>query len=327
MGFLLVAAIAMFSFWLVDGPIIDWGLSPLTVAILVGIAVGNSVYPVMARRSAYGVHIAKSLFLRAGIVLYGFHITLQEMVTVGWGGFLINLLMISCTFFLAIRLGRYLGLDRHTAMLIGAGSSICGAAAVLATDTVVRSQPGKTAVAVATVVVFGTISMLLYPLLHPYLGMTDVAFGIFAGSTIHEMAQVIGAGVAVSADATNAAVVEKMMRVMMLAPFLFLLGRGEAVMQEGDGRSEKPFIPWFALLFILVCLLNSTGILPSTWVEKLVAVDMALLAMAMAALGISTQFSAFREAGIRPILLAGGLFLFLIVGGYGINRSIGFLLG
>src|SRR5690606_32374158 len=142
---------------------------------------------------------------------------------------------------------------RETSMLIGAGSAICGAAAVIAAEPVVRAQPHKVSVAVATVVVFGTLGMFLYPWLYPYLGLGEHAFGVYAGSTIHEVAQVVVAGRAVGEAAGSAAVIEKMLRVMLLAPFLLLLSsRLSREANAGSGEKAGIVIPWFAVLFVAV---------------------------------------------------------------------------
>src|SRR5690606_21506171 len=210
---------------------------------------------------------------------------------------------------------------RETAMLIGAGSAICGAAAVMATEPVVRAQAHKVSVAVATVVVFGTAGMFLYPWLYPHLGLGEHAFGVYAGSTIHEVAQVVVAGRAVSDAAGAAAVIEKMLRVMLLAPFLLVLSSRLAP-EAGNGGRTGIVVPWFALLFVAVAGLNSLQLLPAPAVEALVQLDTVLLAMAMAALGLRTHAGAIRKAGIRPLLLAGALFAFLLLGGYAVNAGI-----
>jgi uncharacterized integral membrane protein (TIGR00698 family) len=142
---------------------------------------------------------------------------------------------------------------------------------------------------------------------------------VFAGSTIHEVAQVVAAGNAVSETAASTAVVEKMLRVMMLAPFLFLLSRASND-RAGRRAGHRVTLPWFAVLFIVVCGINSLGVLPAGIVQDLVEADTWLLAMAMAALGLRTHVGVIRQAGMRPLLLAGVLFLFLTVGGYAVNR-------
>lgn len=215
----LVAAIAvLLAAW---SPIQKTGSSALTVAIVLGMVLGNTVFPRLAPHTCVGVDFAKSTLLRAGIILFGFRITFQQIADIGLAGVVIATLIVASVFGLAVVLGtRIFGLDRDTAMLIGAGSAICGAAAVVATNPVVKGESHKVTVAVATVVVFGTLSMFLYPVLYPYLGLDEHRFGIFIGSTVHEVAQVVAAGKAVGEIAESTAVIEKMLRVMMLAPFL-----------------------------------------------------------------------------------------------------------
>ena len=292
-------------------------------AIVLGIALGNTVFPRLAPFSATGVDFAKARLLRLGIILYGFHITFQDIAHIGWAGVLIDVLVIGATFTLAVQLGtRVFGLDRQTAMLIGAGSSICGAAAVLAAEPVVRGQAHKVSVAVATVVIFGTVGMFVYPLLYPYLGLSETAYGLYAGSTIHEVAQVVVAGRAVGEHAASYAVIEKMLRVMMLAPFLVILSSRIGDEGEATAGKRKITIPWFAVLFIVVAGFNSLHLLSPAMVDASLAVDTVLLAMAMAALGLRTHIGAIHHAGTKPILLASILFVFLMTGGYVINRVV-----
>jgi uncharacterized integral membrane protein (TIGR00698 family) len=313
------------------------GLSGLTVTIALGIIAGNTFFPHIASRTAAGVDFSKSTLLRTGIVLFGFRITFQQIAEVGWSGVVIDALMVTLTFLIAVQLGtRVFRLDRQTSMLIGAGSAICGAAAVMATEPIVRGQAHKVSVAVATVVIFGTLAMFIYPPLYAYLGLSQHAFGIFAGSTIHEVAQVIAAGNSVSDEVAGIAVIEKMLRVMMLAPFLLLLSASQAVRTSAGraaGHGAEPgadhgrsgahgLVPWFALLFIAASALNSLQLLPAVAVGWLVQFDTLLLAMAMAALGLRTHGGAIRQAGVKPLLLAATLFVFLAVGGYAINRMV-----
>ena len=323
-GLALAGLIAAAGIWIAKVPAVSHlGISALTLAIVLGIALGNTVFPRIAPFSAPGVDFAKARLLRLGIILYGFHITFQDIAQIGWAGVLIDVLVIGATFTLAVQLGtRVFGLDRQTAMLIGAGSSICGAAAVLAAEPVVRGQAHKVSVAVATVVIFGTVGMFVYPLLYPYLGLSEAAYGLYAGSTIHEVAQVVVAGRAVGEHAAAYAVIEKMLRVMMLAPFLVILSSRIGDDGEAAGGKRKITIPWFAVLFIVAAGFNSLHLLPAALVEGILAVDTVLLAMAMAALGLRTHVGAIHHAGTKPILLASILFVFLMTGGYVINRVV-----
>jgi uncharacterized integral membrane protein (TIGR00698 family) len=323
-GLALAAAVAAAGIWGAGiSAIQNLGISALTLAIVLGIVLGNTVFPRIAPFSAEGVDFAKARLLRLGIILYGFRITFQEIGQIGWAGILIDLLIIATTFTLAVQLGtRVFGLDKQTAMLIGAGSSICGAAAVMATEPVVRGQAHKVSVAIATVVIFGTLGMFVYPLLYPHLGLSETAYGLYAGSTIHEVAQVVVAGRAVSEQAGAFAVIEKMLRVMMLAPFLVILSSRVGGEGEAAGGKRKITIPWFAVLFIVAAGVNSLHLLPAGLVAAILQVDTVMLAMAMAALGLRTHVGAVKHAGVKPILLASILFVFLMAGGYVINRFI-----
>ena len=334
LGLVLAMAIATAAIVAASVPAVQrYGLSALTLAIVLGIAAGNTFFPAIAAHSATGVDFSKSTLLRAGIVLFGLRITFQQIAAVGWAGVVIDALMVVLTFAIAVQVGtRVCGLDRETSILIGAGSSLCGAAAVMATEPVIRGQAHKVTIAVATVVVFGTIGMFAYPLLYPLLGLSEHAYGVFTGSTVHEVAQVVAAGRSVSEAAAAAAVIEKMLRIMMLAPFLLALSGLQRPSYAGaatQGRATRApiVIPWFAVLFIVASAVNSLHVLPTRLVADLNAVDTVLLATAMAALGLRTHVGAIRQAGLRPLLLAAALFAFLVVGGYAINRSVTALLG
>ena len=302
------------------------GFSALTLAILFGMVIGNTIYPKLWQSCDGGVIFAKQYLLRLGIILYGFRLTFAQIADVGVSGITIDVLTLTSTFFIACFLGqKVFGLDKHTSWLIGAGSSICGAAAILATEPVVKAQASKVTVAVATVVIFGTLAIFLYPAMYPMLAhwFTPEAYGIYMGSTMHEVAQVVAAGHAISPDAENAAVIAKMLRVMMLAPFLlFMAARVKQLAPAGLGEKSKITIPWFAILFIVVAVFNSFHLLPKSIVGILVTLDTVLLAMAMAALGLTTHVSALKKAGAKPLLMALILFVWLIVGGGAINLVI-----
>ena len=335
----------------------DHGFSALTLAIVLGMLVGNTVYrlyPRLAVASGAGVTFCKQNLLRLGVVLYGLRLTVQDIGHVGIAGLAIDALVLGSTFALACFMGtRWLGLDRKTAMLIGAGSSICGAAAVMATEPVVRAKAEQVTVAVATVVVFGTVATFLYPLLFrlnltwPLMGGGADGFGVYIGSTVHEVAQVVAAARSVGAKAADAVVIAKMVRVMMLAPFLVGLSawlaregrRARAAAAHGmpsDASSQalsasalspvplytRLAVPWFAFGFVGVVLFNSLQWLPASVVAVTTEIDTALLAMAIAALGLATHLGAIRKAGAQPLLLGLLLFVWLVVGGALINRCV-----
>jgi uncharacterized integral membrane protein (TIGR00698 family) len=337
-GIALIGVIALIAIELAK---ITWfqgnGISALTLAIVLGMIVGNTVYPRMAAASADGVSFSKQTLLRAGIILYGLRLTFQDIANVGIGGVVIDTLVLSSTFVLSWWAGtRLFGLDRKTAMLIGAGSSICGAAAVMAAEPVVQGRAEQVTVAVSTVVVFGTIAIFLYPAMYHLnaryllLPVNPTAYGIFAGSTVHEVAQVVAAGRAITDAAANTAVITKMVRVMMLAPFLIILStylsrhpeKEQGQLSSQAAAAKRMVVPWFALWFVGVAALNSLLALPKPLVTTAITVDNFILAMAMAALGVTTRVSAIRTAGVKPLMLAALLFTWLIFGGLAINAGV-----
>jgi len=332
-GLALSGAVAWAAMGLGD---IGWlqahGFSALTVAIVLGIVIGNTVYPRLGAVCGEGVRFSKQTLLRAGIILYGFRLTFQDIAHVGVAGVVIDAAMLLSTFGLAWLVGtRVLKLDRDAALLIGAGSSICGAAAVMATEPVLRARSEQVTVAVSTVVIFGSLAIFLYPLLYtlqaePVWGMRLPDFGVYIGSTVHEVAQVLAAARSIDQHTADVAVITKMVRVMMLAPFLLMLSMKAGRHDSGHQQQSKLSIPWFAFAFIGVVVLNSFLPLPATLNRVVLQADTFMLAMAMAALGLSTHLSALRNAGIKPMILGAVLFGWLVVGGALVNGALGRLL-
>jgi len=312
------------------------GFSALTVAIVLGILIGNTVYPRLGAYCGEGVRFSKQTLLRAGIILYGFRLTFQDIAHVGVAGVVIDAAMLLSTFGLAWLIGtKLLKLDRDAALLIGAGSSICGAAAVMATEPVLRARSEQVTVAVSTVVIFGSLAIFLYPLLYtlqaePVWGLRLPDFGVYIGSTVHEVAQVLAAARSIDQHTADVAVITKMVRVMMLAPFLLMLSMKaapSAAAASGAAHATKKLsIPWFAFAFIGVVVFNSFFPLPAAVNQLVLQADTLMLAMAMAALGLSTHLSALRSAGIKPMILGAVLFAWLVIGGALVNGALGRLL-
>ena len=229
-------------------------LSPLTLAILAGILVGNAIPARFIERLHPGLRFSQGTILRFGIILYGLRLTLTDVFRLGPRALALDVTIIGGVLIAGFWIGtRVLGLDADTALLVSAGSGICGAAAVLATDRVIESESHKASIAVATVVVFGTAAMFVYPLLYPLTGFTQRQFGIYTGATVHEVAQVVAAGRAVSQAASDTAVITKMLRVLLLAPVLLLVGR---LRQRRMGESSRQILfPWFVLWFgaVIAC--------------------------------------------------------------------------
>ncbi|HAP24385.1 MAG TPA: YeiH family putative sulfate export transporter, partial [Achromobacter sp.] len=203
--------------------------------------------------------------------------------------------------------------------------AICGAAAVLAFEPTLRAAPHKSAVAVATVVLFGTLSMFLYPVFYHagWLNFDTQALGIYIGGTVHEVAQVVGAASNIDPATTEVATIVKMTRVALLVPVLLVLGmylRSAASHAGGQGKSAKLPIPWFAVGFLVLAIINSLDIIPADIVAAIRRLDVFALTMAMTALGIETRFAQIRKAGPRVMALGFILYVWLLLGGYGIVK-------
>ena len=269
-----------------------------------------------------GILFCTKQILRTGIVLYGFRLTFQDVVNVGLPAVFIDIIIVTGTLLLGILVSKLMKMDKDVALLTSTGSAICGAAAVLGAEPVVKSQPHKTAVAVSTVVIFGTISMFLYPAMYRagILELTPEQMGIYTGSTLHEVAHVVGAGNAMGTEISDPAVIVKMIRVMLLAPVLlimsFCLAKFGNKGHAKTGTKSKITIPWFAVGFLLIIGFNSLDLLPHAVVEGINSFDTFLLTMAMTALGAETSIDKFKKAGARPFILASVLFIWLLVGGY-----------
>jgi uncharacterized integral membrane protein (TIGR00698 family) len=296
-------------------------LSPLTLAIVAGMVAGNALPKRLLGRLQPGLRFCQQTLLRLGIVLYGIRLTVQDLANLGPRAMLLDLTVIGGVLLIGYWLGtRVFGLDADTALLVSVGSGICGAAAVLATERVIDSESHKVSVAVATVVVFGTIAMFLYPAIYPLTGFTERQFGIYTGATVHEVAQALAAGRAVSQTASDTAVITKMLRVLLLAPVLVIISRLRR--SGGASVSRKIKFPWFVVWFGAVILVQSLVTLPPAARTHLIDLDTVLLASAMFALGMATRWQQLKQAGTRPLLLAAAIFAGLVSGGWVMTRLL-----
>ena len=321
-GILFVALFAMSATYLGEFSFFQHlGISPLIIGIVLGMIYANTLRSKLPKEWVSGILFSTKTLLRAGIILYGFRITFYNIQAVGLSGIATSAMVVTSTFIIGYIVGtKWLKLDRETTILTSAGSSICGAAAVLATEPVVNAEAHKSAIAVSTVVVFGTIAMFLYPFLYKMglIPLTPEQMGVYIGGTLHEVAHVVAAGNALGEEASQTAVIVKMIRVMMLAPFLVFLGVWLLQSSQGIAKKQKNkiMIPWFAVWFIVVAGFNSLGLLPQTVVCNINAIDTFLLTMAMSALGMETSIEKFKNVGMKPIYLASILFVWLMFGGF-----------
>lgn len=326
-GVLLIALFSCAAFYIADFEFVKkLSFSPLIVGIILGMIYANSLRNNLPETWVPGIKFCTKEILRLGIILYGFRLTFQSVMEVGLAAIIVDMIVVTVTIFLGIGLGRLLKMDSDLSLLTATGSAICGAAAVLGAESVIRPQSYKTAVAVSTVVIFGTIAMFLYPALYStgILGLEAKEMGVYTGSTLHEVAHVVGAGNAMGEQVSDTAVIVKMIRVILLAPVLLIMGilsdkRNRAVAVDGN---RKITIPWFAFGFILVIGFNSFGLLPQEVVDFINSFDTFLLTMAMTALGAETSIAKFRQAGAKPFLLAAILFIWLMGGGWLMSKYL-----
>ncbi|MBX3597762.1 MAG: YeiH family protein [Rhizobiaceae bacterium] len=283
-------------------------LSPMIIAVAIGILYANIVG--MPDHAKPGITFCQKSLLRFAIVLLGFQLTLTQVSTIGASGIAIIATVLILTFVLTMLLGRALGVEKNLACLIAAGTSICGASAIVATNAVVRAREEHVAYSVASITLFGTIAMLGLPFLAPVFGLSDHDFGIWAGASIHEVAQVVGAAFQNGQVSGEIGTVSKLTRVVMLAPVVLALGFFIS-RQAGAQSGAKATIPWFALWFLAVVVLNSLITIPAEVRQALALTTTALLSTGLAALGLQTNIAALRKEGMRPLLLA--LFSFLFI--------------
>ncbi|HIT82253.1 MAG TPA: YeiH family putative sulfate export transporter [Candidatus Caccoplasma merdavium] len=342
-GILLMALFSFSAFYISEFQWVkDLSLSPLIVGIILGMIYANSLRNYIPETWVPGIKFCTKQILRTGIVLYGFRLTFQQVLAIGLPAIIIDVIVIVITLLLGVVAGRLMKMDEKTSLMVSTGSAICGAAAVLGAEPVVKCAPHKTAIAVSTVVIFGTLSMFLYPILYR-TGVFDLSpqeMAIYAGSTLHEVAHVVGAGNAMDPDGAlhlaDQATITKMIRVMMLAPVLLIMSyiiarvrRARHTDVAADGKS-KISVPWFAFGFLLVIALNSLlqsfTFIPaevmSTGISAINSFDNFLLTMAMTALGAETSIDKFKQAGAKPFYLAGIIYLWLLFGGYALCKYL-----
>lgn len=337
-GILLIVLFSFSAFYIAEFQLMkSLSFSPLIIGIILGMIYANSLRNKLPQTWVPGIKFCTKEVLRAGVVLYGFKLTFQQVMEIGLPAILADVIIIAGTLIIGVLVGKLLKMDSETALMTSTGSAICGAAAVLGAEPVVKCAPHKTAVAVSTVVIFGTISMFLYPVLYRsgVLGLDDQAMAVFTGSTLHEVAHVVGAGNAMDAaggHVADAATITKMIRVMLLAPVLVIMSLCLARKRKGTSAASqekgKITIPWFAFGFLLVIAINSllqeATFIPASVLDPTISFinnfDTFLLTMAMTALGAETSFDKFKQAGAKPFLLAAIIYVWLFFGGFFIAK-------
>ncbi|PIO99126.1 YeiH family protein [Pleomorphomonas carboxyditropha] len=283
--------------------------SPMIIAIALGMLVRNTIGVPAALTAGIGFSMRR--LLRLAIILLGLQLTFGQVAETGVRGVAVILAAVAATFLFTLAVGRLMGADRRLTRLIAAGTSICGASAVAAANSVVDAHDEDVAYAVACVTVFGSVAMFAYPLLQGVLGLAPRDYGLWAGSSIHEIAQVVAATFAVGREAGDFGTVAKLTRVMTLAPVVFAMAA--FLPAPGEAGSERPRapLPWFVLGFIALVAVNSVVGLPDALKAETGVVSTFLLTMALAAMGLETSFVRLRAKGLKPALTGALASLFI----------------
>jgi uncharacterized integral membrane protein (TIGR00698 family) len=288
--------------------------SPMLLAIVLGIAFHNIVGT--PARAKEGVTFSVRRLLRVAIILLGLQLTVIQVIEVGGAGLAVIVSTLLATFVFTTWVGRLIGVEGKLSQLIAAGTSICGASAVIATNTVTRTHDEDVAYAVACVTVFGSVAMFIYPLLPALLHLDPHAYGLWAGASIHEIAQVVAAAFQDGQKAGEFGTIAKLSRVMLLAPMVLAIGLVSARRAMSGSADHghivaKAPMPWFVFGFIGLVGVNSLVSIPHEMRSLIVIATTFLLSVALAAMGLETDVRKLAAKGFRPALLGAISFVFI----------------
>ena len=314
-GLLVTALVAMAAAFLGS----HYKGSMLLFALLLGLALH---FISDDKRCAAGIQFASSTVLRLGVALLGLRLTIDHVVTLGWQTVVALMVAVCLTIGLGLLLARLFKVESSLGVLIGGATAICGASAALAISSVLPKNANlerDTTLTVVGVTTLSTMAMVVYPLLTQWLGFDAVMAGQFIGATIHDVAQVVGAGYSLSPEAGDAATITKLMRVAFLMPVLVVISLVVRTRMAGEGSTVKtPLLPWFTVAFVLLMLVNSTGWVPSAIQSGASNVSQAFLVLAIAGVGLKTSLKDVTQLGWRPVamIFLVTLGLALMSGGY-----------
>jgi uncharacterized integral membrane protein (TIGR00698 family) len=302
-GIVLVAVITASAYGLRNLPFVS-SLSPMITAIFLGMVFANIVG--FSSSADAGISIAGKKLLRLAVAMLGLQLTFSQMASIGITGLALAAVVVVTTLLFTIWTGRLLGVDRKLSLLLATGTAICGASAIAGANAVARAKDEDVSYAVACITLFGTVAMFIYPFLNMLIGNDPQSYGLWVGLTVHEVAQVVGAGFQGGEAAGQVAVVSKLARVMMLAPVVISLAIYVARSERGSAgqASKTQAIPFFIIGFVALVVLNSWGIVPEQVRAPIVTLTPVLLTSAMAALGLGTSFTKLKQRGLRPLLLS-----------------------
>ncbi len=292
-------------------------VSPLLVVILLGMLWRSIAHTPEATQP--GIRMAQRPILRWAVAGLGLRLSLDELVKIGGPALAVVAVSTFVALFAGFAIARALNVPRKLALLLAVGGAVCGASAVVAADTVVQGEKRDAPVALGVITLLGTVGIFLYPLIGRALAMNDFLFGVWDGASLHEMAQVVAAGFGMSDEAARVATVVKLARIALLAPIVLLLGVWLA-RSGGSGKAAVAPVPWFLVVFVLLAGLASTGWLPAEWLAVGRRIDLWLLCMGMAGVGLQTGVADLKAAGIGPILAGTLQWVLLAALSYGLAR-------
>ncbi len=283
--------------------------SMLLFALLIGMTLN---FLIEDERLRPGIQFVAGTVLRIGVALLGLRLTFDSVASLGWKSLVALAIGVVATILVSLAIARLLDLERDLGLLLGTATAICGAFAALAIASVLPQREGhekRTTLAVIAVTALSTVAMVIYPALTIWLGLDDVHAGIFVGATIHDVAQVVGAGYSLSPAAGDSATVTKLFRVALLMPVVLCVSIG--LRARSPGPRGTPVLPWFAVAFAVLMLVNSTGIVPSQVQSAASQGSQLCLVVSIAAVGLKTSLRDVASLGWRPVLLAVSATVFL----------------
>ncbi|NUT77370.1 putative sulfate exporter family transporter [Pseudomonas sp. C1C7] len=263
-----------------------------------------------------GVEFTARTVLRIGVALLGMRITLEQMAALGWKPIALVVILVVVTIGVSVIAAKALGFQRLFGMLTGGATAICGASAALALAAALPNHPQKERATLFTVIgvsALSTMAMIVYPMIANWLHLSPQLAGVFLGATIHDVAQVVGAGYSMSTETGDTATVVKLMRVAMLLPVIVTAAMITRMQGADPTGKRPPLLPWFAVGFLILACINSTG-----WVVPAVQgavneLSRWCLVISISALGMKTRLKELASVGIKPILLMVGETVFLVV--------------
>ena len=285
-------------------------------AMLMGLLLGMAFHFLNETpRVGPGLELAAVKALRLGVALLGLRLTVADVVSLGWTPVLLVIFAVLATLLFGVVLSRILGCDRQLGVLTGGSVAICGASAAMAISSVLPKGPDtqrQTLFTIIGVTSLSTIAMVLYPIIGDVLQLNDQEMGIFIGATIHDVAQVVGAGYSVSPATGDLGTFIKLLRVAMLVPVVLMIGIVvRTKVSAAVDRQKAPAVPLFLIGFIVLFAVNSSGFIPSEVIQPVANLAPVLLLVAIAALGIRTSMQEVMTIGMKPVMLIVGETFFI----------------